>query len=101
MYLQKDTHKMVRTHIRKVKSAFLRKKNGKVKSSFPRVPPWDQCGKGGGIGNDVEKKFFLNLSLSFIIVKSKMEWLKKLIHIVLYEYNILNERDGFIYFLES
>ena len=28
----------------------------------------------GGIGNDVEKKLFLNSDLSTIIVKSKMEW---------------------------
>ena len=36
--------------------------------------PFDHNGKRGTLGNDVEKKLFLNSILSTVIVKSKMEW---------------------------
>ena len=47
--------------------------HGKVKSSFPHRFEGE-----GSIGNDVEKKLFLNSILSTIIVKSEMEWLKSI-----------------------
>ena len=36
--------------------------------------PFGHNGKRGSLGNDVEKKLFLNSILSTITVKSKMKW---------------------------
>ena len=70
--------------INEIRAYFGMTKNWKNKIIVPKRPPCQRCGKvklfhivsnggRGGIGNDVEKKLFLNSILSTIIVKSKME----------------------------